>query len=156
MGQRNIIFPQGRAANIVNSSIIYHIMLFFYILGTLEKKETAISMWWFCPELLTARVRQGALSKYLTDLGLDRHGGWLQPCGSGTQNYYTSFFCLYQPDVLGSGRDLIGWIVISRVCYPTSNVLWGVNKSIFFPDLQPKWIHLCFFSLQLSFGETLP
>lgn len=73
MEQRNIIFPQGRAANIVNNSIIYHIMLFFYILGTLEKKETAVSMWWFCPELLRALVRQGALSKYLT-VGLDLHG----------------------------------------------------------------------------------
>lgn len=87
MEQRNIIFPQGGAANIVNNSIIYHIMLFFYILGTPEKKERAVSVWWFCPELLTARVRQGALSKYLTDLGLDFHGDWRQPCGSDTQNY---------------------------------------------------------------------
>lgn len=70
MGQRNIIFLQGRATKIVHNSIIYHIMLFFYILRTLEKKETAVSMWWFCPEPLTARVRQGTLSKYLTDLGL--------------------------------------------------------------------------------------
>lgn len=74
MGQRNIIFPQGRAANIVNNSIIYHIMLFFYILGTLEKKETVVSVRWFCSELLRARVRQGTLSKYPTDVGLDLHG----------------------------------------------------------------------------------
>lgn len=68
--QGSVTLPQGRTANSVNSSVIYHILVFMYIPRTLKKRETAVLAVVVLPKVAYSQRKTGDLSKHLTDVGL--------------------------------------------------------------------------------------